>query len=79
MPVSATPGPDQYLVAVTNIGVNSYLNLRAQTNTQSSVLRQLYYGQQLLVIEDLGEWIKVRTDDAEGYVMSSFVQKLESE
>ena len=79
MPVSATPGPDQYLVAVTNIGVNSYLNLRAQTNTQSSVLRQLYYGQQLLVIEDLGEWIKERTEDAEGNVISSYVQKLESE
>lgn len=79
MPVSATPGPGQYLAAVTNIGVNSYLNLRAQTNTQSSVLRQLYYGQQLLVMEDLGEWLRVKTDDAEGYVMSSFVTKLEAE
>ena len=79
MPVSATPGPDQYLVTVTNIGVNSYLNLRAESNTQSAVLRQLYYGQQLLVVEDLGEWIKVQTDDAVGYVMASFVHKVEEE
>ena len=79
MPVSATPAPGQYLVAVTNIGVNSYLNLRAENNTQSSVLRQLYYGQQLLVIEELGEWLKVQTDDAVGYVMASFVHKIENE
>ncbi|MBQ9263875.1 MAG: SpoIID/LytB domain-containing protein [Clostridia bacterium] len=78
MPLSVTPGPGQYTVSVTNIGVNSYLNLRAEANTQSAVLRQLYYGQKLLVLQDLGDWLLVRTDDATGYVMTDFVRKNEA-
>jgi len=72
-PLRSTPGPDQSMVIVNNIGVNSYLNLRAEANTQSAVLRQLYYGQQLIVLQDMGEWLQVRTDDITGYVMRSFV------
>ena len=72
-PLQTTPGPNQSLVIVDNIGVNSYLNLRAEPNTQSSVTKQLYYGQQLIVLEDLGEWLKVRMDDLTGFVMRSFV------
>ena len=75
MPVSATPGPGEYAVKVTNIGINSYLNLRAETNTQSAVLRQLYYGQRLIVVRELGDWLEVKTDDAVGYVMAQFVEK----
>lgn len=73
MPLSQTPAPGEFIVAVTNIGVNSYLNMRAEPNTQSSVLRQLYYGQELIVTKDLGEWLQVRMDDMTGYVMRSFV------
>lgn len=73
MPLSVTPGPNQRTVRVTNIGVNSYLNLRAEPTTQASVLCQLYYGQPLLVLEDLGDWVKVRTDQLTGYVMIQYV------
>ncbi|MBR1584700.1 MAG: SpoIID/LytB domain-containing protein [Clostridia bacterium] len=76
MPVRSTPGPGQSLVTVTNIGATSYLNLRAEPNTQAAVLRQLYYGQALIVTQDQGEWLKVRTDDAEGYVMAQFVTRI---
>lgn len=72
MPLSSTPGPNQYVVKVGNIGVNSYLNLRDAPNTSAAVLRQLYYNQPLLVIEDQGDWLLVKTDDAQGYVMSQF-------
>ena len=75
MPLSVTPGPGQYAVKVGNIGVNSYLNLREEPNTSAGVLRQLYFGQPLLVVEDQGDWLKVKTDDAEGYVMSQFTVK----
>ena len=77
MPVQSTPGPQEYAVEVTNIGVNSYLNLRAEPNTQSGVLRQLYYGQRLIVTAENGDWLTVRTDDLTGYVMREFVQKAE--
>ncbi|MBR5108672.1 MAG: SpoIID/LytB domain-containing protein [Clostridia bacterium] len=76
MPVLATPGPREYKVRVTNIGVNSYLNLRAQPNTQAEVLRQLYYGQELIVTEETEDWLTVHTDDLSGYVMKEFVQKI---
>ncbi len=76
MPVTQTPGPGQWLAKVTLIGENSYLNMRAQPNLSAPVLRQLYYGQTLLVLEELQDgWLKVMTDAAEGYVMSSFVEK----
>lgn len=74
-PLTVTPAPGQYKVNVTNIGVNSYLNMRAAPNTQADVLRQLYYGQQLIVLEEGETWLKVALDDLTGYVMKDFVQK----
>ena len=78
-PLTVTPGPGQYKVTVTNIGVNSYLNMRAEPSTQAEVLRQLYYGQQLIVLEEGDQWLTVRTDDLTGYVMKEFVQKVQQE
>ena len=72
-PVKTTPGPEEYAVWVTNIAENSYLNLRSQNNTQSSVLEQLYYGQKLIVEKELGDWVQVRTDAKTGFVMKEFV------
>lgn len=72
-PVKTTPGPQEFVVWVTNIAENSYLNLRSQSNAQSQVLEQLYYGQQLIVEKDLGDWLQVRTDEKSGFVMKEFV------
>ena len=77
MPVRSTPGPEEYRVKVTNIGENSYLNMRAQPSTQSDVIRVLYYGQELIVTHEDGDWLTVRTDDLNGYVMKEFVRKVE--
>ncbi len=77
MALLSTPGPNETLVEVTNIGVNSYLNLRAKNSTTSDVLRQLYYGQKLYVMQDLDEWLKVRMDQVEGYVMKEYVNPVE--
>ena len=78
MPIASTPAPGQSLVKVANIGVNSYLNLRAEPNTQCAVVRQLYYGQELIVLKELGDWLQVRTDEVTGYVMTQFVVKEEA-
>ena len=75
-PLLSTPAPGQTVVAVTNIATNSYLNLRAQASTSSDVIRQLYYGQKLIVIADHGDWLHVRMDDVEGYVMKQFVVQI---
>lgn len=77
MPVLNTPGPQEYKVKVTNIGENSYLNMRAQPSTQADIIRLLYYGQELIVTHEESDWLTVRTDDLNGYVMKEFVQKVE--
>lgn len=78
VPLTLIPGNGEYLVTVTNIAQNSYLNLRAEASTASSVVRQLYYGQRLIVQAEEGDWLKVRMDDASGYVMTQFVEKVET-
>ena len=76
MPVSAAPQKGEWKAQVTRIGVNSYLNLRAAPSMDAEVLRQLYYGQMLIVTETLPDvWLRVKTDVMEGYVMEQFVEK----
>lgn len=77
MPRTQTPAPGQWVVAVHGVSRNSTLNLRDQPNLNGKVLVQLFYGQELLVLERLAEgWLRVRTDTLEGYVMEQFVQQL---
>ena len=40
---------------------------------------RLYYGQLLIITEDKGDWLRVRTDAAEGYVMKKFVSEIKQE
>ena len=74
MPVSQKLTEGEYKVSVTQIGVNSTLNLRSEPSTNGEILRVLYYGQVLIVTQNLGNgWLKVKTDVIEGYVMEKFV------
>lgn len=76
MPLTQTPTPGQWRAKVTLIAENSTLNLRGEPSLTGPVVRQLYYGQKLLVLEELKDgWLKVKTDAMEGYVMASFVEK----
>lgn len=78
MPATSELKADEWKVKVTQIGVNSSLNLRAEPNTNSDILRVLYYGQELIAAScDTEGWIRVKTDVIEGYVMEKFVEKTE--
>ncbi len=68
-----------YLAEITGIGDDSSVNLREEPNTSATVLRRLYKSQQVIVLPDCEEegWAHVKTDVMEGYVMSSFLQKVE--
>ena len=67
-------------VIVNKIEENSFLNLRDEPNLDSLVVRRLYYGQRLVVAEDLGEWLHVfinkdnPNEAYEGYVVKDFVE-----
>lgn len=77
MPLTQTPAPEQWVVAVHGVSRNSTLNLREQPNLSGKVLVQLYYGQKLLVLESLPDgWLHVRTDVLEGYVMEQYVERV---
>lgn len=75
MPVTQGMIEGEWKVKVTQINVNSSLNMRENPDTSSEILRVLYYGQELIVSERLPDgWLKVRTDVLEGYVMEKFVE-----
>jgi hypothetical protein len=68
-----------YLAAVTEIADDSSLNLRAEPSQGAEILRRLYKYQQLIVLGPAEEegWVHVKTDVMEGYVMASFITKVE--
>ena len=77
MPLNLKPEKGQWVAVVTGIADDSSLNLRAQPSLGGEILMRLYKYQRLLVLERAPEegWVKVRTDDAEGYVMESYLSK----
>ncbi len=80
MPVSADSLPDgAWLASVENIEDDSSLNLRAEPRQSGEILMRLYKHQRLIVLETCGDpsWVHVRTDSIEGYVMVSFLEKVE--
>ena len=79
MPVTGALPQGAYLASVENIEDDSSLNLRAEPSTASEILMRLYKHQQLAVLEvcDDPAWVKVKTDVIEGYVMLSFLEKVE--
>jgi len=64
---------------VANINDDSSLNLRMEPTTASEIIMRLYKHQQLVVLEACEDpaWVKVKTDVVEGYVMVSFLEKVE--
>ncbi len=76
MPVTAEALPEgAWLATVTEIAADSSLNLREEPSQAAKILRRLYKNQPLIVLEycDDPEWVKVKTDVIEGYVMASFL------
>jgi len=79
MPVTGDLPQGAYLATVHNIDDDSSLNLRAEPSQASEILMRLYKHQQLVVLETCEDpaWVKVKTDVIEGYVMVSFLQKVQ--
>ena len=80
MPVTAEKLPEgAWLATVEHIDDDSTLNLREKPSAGSKVVRRLYKHQQLIVLEEaeVTGWLHVKTDVIEGYVMMSFLEKVE--
>ena len=50
------------------------LNLRSEASTDSSIVKLLNQGEELDVISDEGDWLRVSSDRTEGYVSKDYVQ-----
>ena len=80
MPVSETDLPEgAWLASVEGIEDDSSLNLRAEPSQAGEILMRLYKHQRLIVLEACEDpiWVHVRTDSVEGYVMVSFLEKIQ--
>ena len=77
MPVTGDLPEGAWLASVENIDDDSSLNLRAAPSPGAAILMRLYKHQRLIVLENAETegWVRVKTDAAEGYVMSSFLKK----
>ncbi len=80
LPVTETGlQPGEYVVSVENIADGSSLNLRSDASPAASVIMRLYKHQHLIVTDDMDVpgWAKVKTDTVDGYVMTSYIKKVE--
>lgn len=54
-------------------GISSYLNVRAEANSESAVLGKMYKNNAATVLEQVGEWYKIQTGSMTGYIHSKYV------
>lgn len=50
------------------------LNVRSDASTDAEVLGQVPEGEELTVVEEQGDWVKVSIEEGEGWVSSEFVE-----
>ena len=67
------------MASVENISDDSSLNLRSDPSPAASIVMRLYKHQHLIVLDELDVpgWAHVVTDTADGYVMTSYIEKVE--
>ena len=66
------------LAEVSKVVQGGALNMRAEPSLSAQVLRQYPTGTWMTVLEDMGEWSKVRVNGLEGYVMSKYLSDTSS-
>ena len=67
------------LAEVSKVVKGGALNMRAEPSLSAQVLRQYPTGTWMTVLEDMGEWSKVRVNGLEGYVMSKYLSDTSSD
>lgn len=79
MPVTQPLPEGAFLASVEGVADDSSLNLRSEPNMAGEILMRLYKHQQLIVLEVCEDenWVHVKTDTAEGYVMVSFLERVD--
>lgn len=59
-----------------NVGISiadNYVNIRKEPNTDSEVVGKLYKGCAATITEEAGEWVKIVSGNAEGYINAEYL------
>lgn len=59
-----------------NVGIsiaNEYVNVRKEANTDSEILGKLYKGSAATLLENQGEWVKIKSGKVTGYINAEFL------
>ena len=70
---TATPKPKS---EYENIGISvaaDYVNVRKKPNTDSKVVGKLYRGSAARIVKRIGDWVKIKSGQVEGYIMSDYL------
>lgn len=59
-----------------NVGIsiaNEFVNIRKEPSTESEILGKLYKGAAATILENNGEWLKIKSGSCTGYINSEFI------
>lgn len=59
-----------------NIGISiaaDYVNVRKHPNTDSKIVGKLYRGSAARIVKTVGDWVKIRSGQVEGYIKSDYL------
>ena len=59
-----------------NVGVsiaNNYVNIRKKPNTESEIVGKLYKGCAATILKRKGEWVKIQSGNAKGYINAEYL------
>lgn len=61
-----------------NIGISvadPYVNIRSKANTESRIIGKLYKGSKCDILKEKGDWVKIESGNAKGYIKSEFLAR----
>ena len=59
-----------------NVGISiasNYVNIRKEPNTDSEIVGKLYKGCAATILERSGDWVKIKSGNAKGYINADFL------
>ena len=65
------PIKEYHGLAIANVA--NYVNIRSEANTDSKVLGKLYKNGAATILETQGEWLKIKSGNVTGYIMSDYL------
>lgn len=60
-------------IGVSNVGEDSYVNIRSEANTECEVVGKLYAKSAVTILGTEGEWYKIHSGNCEGYIKQEFI------